>query len=401
MSEDDSVKHEGKWTRRDLPSGGKIRDADDMAGNGLRSRVIDIALNEVVAHLNTHHPKPEPDKWRAEWVAVSEDLKAARRQSDLAHEQWQKWEAQAGRAESGRNAAVASAEQLDKNLAKAMSDYQDVEDECDELMKHLKVTEVVRDIERKQHEETSDNLVQANQRWLAAIVERDEWKARADQLRDERDDAVQSCMAVGRERDAAIARAERAEQGAWRIKFQQAVASLLDAERARDEWKARAEKAEADRENIAEEFADFRAEVVAEAVKHRESHPHESNADPVVYAVRESDIAAVEVAHDERGWHARGATWSREPTAEGVRDGAKRYLRDVAQYEALARAIEAEQAVDPVEEKARELYGVANAGVTWESVVKSANEGNRVDRQVVREYRAIARHLLGQESSDE
>lgn len=80
MSEDDSVKHEGKWTRRDLPSGGKIREADDMAGNGLRSRVIDIALNEVVEHLNTHYPKPEPDQWRAEWVAVSEDLKAARRE---------------------------------------------------------------------------------------------------------------------------------------------------------------------------------------------------------------------------------------------------------------------------------------------------------------------------------
>src|SRR5690606_13267705 len=55
------------------------------------------------------------------------------------------------------------------------------------------------------------------------------------------EDRVRSAKA---ERDAAVARAERAEQGAWRIKFQQAVASLLDAERARDEWKARAEKAE-------------------------------------------------------------------------------------------------------------------------------------------------------------
>ena len=110
----------------------------------------------MVDHLNAHHPKPEPDKWRAEWVAVSEDLKAARQREDLADEQWKKWEGQARRAK--------------------------------------------------------------------------------------------------RERD-------------------EAVADLLDAGRVRDEWEARAEKAEADRENIAEEFADFRVEVVAEAVKYRELNP--------------------------------------------------------------------------------------------------------------------------------
>lgn len=332
MSEDDSVKHEGKWTRADLPSWDKIRDADDMAGNGLRFHIINIALNEVVEHLNTHHPKPERDFSGVDWRAM----------------------------------------------------------------------------------------------YLESCSERDEWKARADQLRDERDDAVQSCMAVGRERDAAIARAEAHAKGATRANLDRDTAyeELADmtnraeaaekelgqvreelgraysrtdkayAERdkawgAISEWKARAEKAEADRENIAEEFADFRAEVVAEAVKHRESHPHESNADPVVYAVRESDIAAVEVAHDERGWHARGATWSREPTAEGVRDGAKRYLRDVAQYEALARAIEAEQAVDPVEAKAIELHRVAYGGrIGFGHATLNAQEM----------FRSLARYVLEQEA---
>ena len=43
------------------------------------------------------------------------------------------------------------------------------------------------------------------------------------------------------------------------------------AERERDEWKARAEAAAREREEIADQFATFRAEIVAEAVKSRES----------------------------------------------------------------------------------------------------------------------------------
>lgn len=46
--------------------------------------------------------------------------------------------------------------------------------------------------------------------------------------------------------------------------------------------------------------------------------------------------------------------------------------------------IEAEQAVDPVEEKARELYRAATPDARWETVAD--------------EYRRIARHVLGQEA---
>ena len=131
MSEDDSMKNE--WTRSDLPEKDWLHQKF-LAGPSpaVEDGFEDLAV-ALIAHLNEYHPKPEPDKWRAEWVAVSEDLKAASRQSDLAHEQWQKWEGQARRAESGRNAAVASAEQLDKKLAKVMSDYQDLEDEREEI----------------------------------------------------------------------------------------------------------------------------------------------------------------------------------------------------------------------------------------------------------------------------
>lgn len=214
MSEDDSVKHEGKWTRADLPHWDKIRDADDMAGNGLRSRVIDIALNEVVAHLNTHHPKPEPDKWRAEWVAVNEDLKAARQREGQADEQWKKWEGQARRAEARTDSAVSRA---------------DVEKALDTGIRGT----------------TDGGLI-------------------------DQDTSIPS----------------------------------------------------------------------GECVR-----------------------LAVDAVCDLFG-------------------------------------VKAEQAVDPVEAKARELYGVANAGVSWDAVIKSADEGNRVDREVAREYRAIARHVHGEDHDE-
>lgn len=368
MSEDDSVKHEGKWTRADLPQWDKIRDADDMAGNGLRSRVIDIALNEVVHHLNAHYPKPEPDKWRAEWVAVSEGLKAARRQSDLAHEQWQKWKAQARRAESGRDAAVASAEQLDKNLAKVMSDYQDIEDECDELKKHLKVTEEVLDIERKQHEETSDNLVQANQRWLAAMVERDEWKASAETAERERDElrgryatlqheyTRQSCT-WGRKRADYEARLAKAAPAVTREDVEKAIRAAFDGGGTVGEVR---------------EMADTVWSLV-------------SGADPAVFVVRESNVEAQAALRNRFGEFVVNGTVLNVTTAEDCREKAQRHLGAVARCESIARAIEAEPA-DPLLDKAQEFAALA----AWELT----------DREAVLLH-TVAAHILGQEIGDE
>ena len=321
MSEDDSVKHEGKWTRADLPSSSEVRETmpADLRPDTIPSD-FGAALDKLVDHLNAHHPKPQPRD-------CGETIDALNHNRDTLVE--------------NRDQSISSLQRL---LATAEADR-------DRWRRARNTT-------RQERDEWEDKYLNTDEELHRTRLDRDAAIARADQLRDERDDAVQSCMAVGRERD---------------------------------EWKALAEKAHADWEDIAEEFADFRVEVVAEAVKHRESHPHESNADPAVYAVRESDIAAVEVAHDERGWHARGATWSREPTAEGVRDGAKRYLRDVAQYEALARAIEAEQAVDPVEAKARELWETGS-GMSVHIEFDDIAPDHRG------EYLRLARHLLGQEA---
>ena len=87
----------------------------------------------------------------------------------------------------------------------------------------------------------------------------------------------------------------------------------------RDEWKTRAEAAAREREEIADQFATLRAEIVAEAVKARES------------AVTRADIEkALRVAFTEDLGLRR--------TTDAVCD---------------LLGIEAEQAVDPVEEKAR------------------------------------------------
>jgi len=74
------------WSREDLPHWDKIRDADDMAGNGLRSRVIDIALDEVVDHLNANHPKSD-DVRRVEAQRDTQKTKA--RRARRARDKWQ------------------------------------------------------------------------------------------------------------------------------------------------------------------------------------------------------------------------------------------------------------------------------------------------------------------------
>jgi len=87
--------------------------------------------------------------------------------------------------------------------------------------------------------------------------------------------------------------------------------------------------------------------------------------DPAVYVVRESDIAAVEVerVRDEE-WHANGTlvAWTGE-SAEDVRGQQDTARRNFIHREAVARAIEAEQAVDPVEELAAKLEEAARDAV--------------------------------------
>lgn len=67
-----------EWTRDDLPDHDVIRDVDDMHGNGMRSVVIDLALDTVVGHLNANHQKPGPDRWRRAHSIVEQERDQAR-----------------------------------------------------------------------------------------------------------------------------------------------------------------------------------------------------------------------------------------------------------------------------------------------------------------------------------
>lgn len=66
--------------------------------------------------------------------------------------------------------------------------------------------------------------------------------------------------------------------------------------------------------------------------------------DPVLYSVRKSTLDEIRVSKSKGNWSAAGATWGNSPTAEALREAARRSLREVARNEALARAIEAEEA---------------------------------------------------------
>lgn len=71
-----------QWTREDLPHWDTIRDADDMHGNGMRSRVIDIALDTIVEHLNERHPKSDLRKVEAQRDTQKTKARRARRARD-------------------------------------------------------------------------------------------------------------------------------------------------------------------------------------------------------------------------------------------------------------------------------------------------------------------------------
>ena len=118
-----------------------------------------------------------------------------------------------------------------------------------------------------------------------------------------------------------------------------------------------------------------------------ENEGNDDELDPAVYVVRESDIAAVEVKRNAEGdWWTKNRGCGEGSTADGMRQMADICTRDAIEYEALARAIEAEAAIDPIEKKARELYRVATPDTRWETVAD--------------EYRRIAAHVLEQEDRD-
>jgi len=192
-----------------------------------------------------------------------------------------------------------------------------------------------------------------------------------------------------RNRVAAVALLRRERDEALRVKGEM-VDRAVRAERERDAAVDRAEQAEMERERadrereeIADQFDTFRAEIVAEAVKARES------------AVTRADI---EKAIDTG---IRGTTDgdlidpdSDLPAGECVR------LAIDAVCDLLG--IEAEQAADPVEKLAKELWPILHPDeAPWRESVSMSAEGTMhgaVLRKMMGTARAAARHVLGQEA---
>lgn len=133
--------------------------------------------------------------------------------------------------------------------------------------------------------------------------------------------------------------------------FAKLMSDYQDVEDERDEWKALAKKAHADWEGVARELADFRAE-------HRGLKP------PVFDVDVERTIRA-------------------EFVKEGFRTKTP-VERRVVQAVCELFGVEARQAVDPIEAKARELYRAVTPDARWETVAD--------------EYRRIAEYVLGQEA---
>lgn len=205
-----------------------------------------------------------------------------------------------------------------------------------------------------------------------------------------------------RDREAAVARAERAEARVrqiesrpWTIALDDKASPVMLPAVTRDEVTSalRAVDRAAEKVGDTSKYGDLADAVLALV----------SGSDRAVHVVRESDIVAVKVERVPRPngshrWDSCDGSGSAVPDGDGAADNARKMvdLRAKGLVSALAvrRAIEAEQAVDPVEAKAKELYGAYHGqhpAVPWPSL-------NSVGRE---KFTRLARHVLGQEAGDE
>ena len=106
-----------------------------------------------------------------------------------------------------------------------------------------------------------------------------------------------------------------------------------------------------------------------------------SGADPAVHVVRESDVAAVEVEPYGDNWKADGRVHIVRTLPE-ARSDVQSDARVLARSLAVARAIEAGQAADPLLDKAQEFAALAD----WELTDREAEL-----------LHTVAAHVLGQE----
>lgn len=358
----------GEWIRDDLPSPKSVERSAEDNYVWITSYDAEFVLGVVVDHLNANHPKSGTDRWRRAHEIVE-------RERDLAREQWKKWEHKANEADREVSTWRTSTES-------AHSDFLQAAHDRDEWQNRAEVAEGAVDSLERDRDEWRSRAEAAEKRhtWPkitptghtyiapdtyqelchqhsnAAQAEVECWEA------DECPPEPTWEMVGIAHRE--VERIQRDLEGMKRD-YCECQEELVEASLERDQWMARAEAAEArtapavtkaDIEQAVAEWVDDAPEIVNEVWS------LVSGDDPAVFAVRESDIAAVEVEQDEEGgWQANGDLVAmRQNTAEALRGWSLGDLQMLARYEAVARAIEAK--VDPIMARARELLDLAYPG---------------------------------------
>ena len=333
-----------EWTADDLPRIGAPDPAQDS--------VVEGVLDAVLHWLNKHHPKS-----------------ASRGDAALADH-------------LGRQAEA-----------------------IDELQLDLEAAERDRARWRRAHEIVEAERDQAREQRAVAERERNDLRRQVEDLTERRQNLV-------RERD-------------LDAKLAKCMSDFQDMEDECDMWRARAEAAEA-RTAPAVTKRELRSVVAAHdpgddelAVSRVNALTDRlwslvSGADPAVHVVRESEVAAVEVRRASDGWYADGAwiasadgAWlsSEDETAEWVRDRAAEMVVCAARNEAVARAIKAGQAVDPVEELAGQIESATRDAIrqvcdTFATVAPTLDPlAVEQAMEVTAASRKIAAHVLGQEDN--
>ena len=130
--------------------------------------------------------------------------------------------------------------------------------------------------------------------------------------------------------------------------------------------------------------------------------------DPAVFVVRESDLPEVQ-RREDGFWATSTDDDYYRPTPESLRRDIASYLRFVASREAVARAIEAEQDMDPVEELAEQietatrdaLRTVVDSLTTVAPGLTPPDVEGLLDQTIRDQSHTLAARVLGQEASDE
>ena len=175
------------------------------------------------------------------------------------------------------------------------------------------------------------------------------------------------------------------------------VADALDPDRGKGTYPSGSQADEMARaiDRLTAERDEANARADAAEAKVRELREQVQRSGSIVYTVEEQDIEAegrrVEVVDTGRQFNIRiqGQPVNAIKSSTEAREKAQRHIEAAARCEAIARRIETDTAVDPVEAKAIELHQVAYGGrIGFGHATLNAQEM----------FRSLARYVLGQEA---